>query len=411
MDVMENSEAQSSDSRGGETAGRIMILGVGGGGCNMVAHMDSDQWTGVSRALIDTDVRSLAVHQEVQTIRIGIEVTRSLSTGGDAEKGRRAAEADLEHITSILKGNDYVFLVAGLGGGTSTGALPVIADAARNAGARVISFVSLPFEFEGQRRTLQAESGLRRLRLASDVVFVLPNQRLIGLIDNALELDSAFEKIDQALGNSIYALWRLLAQTGYMNLDFSDIKHLSGRKHEMCLIAYAEGQGPDRIAQVISRIKEHFALDNERLLRESNRVIIGLNGGNDLKLMEIQGIMEALGTPINATADIKMGMALEPGRQEWVAVTVLVMERSQITSPVGELPIEAPKESPATLSLLPEEEPPKKAKKKKPKQSRLNLDPTGKGRFKDVEPTLYDGQDLDIPTFKRRGIKLANNHH
>jgi cell division protein FtsZ len=393
---------------------RLLIAGLGGGGSNMVAHMDTAGWADVERVLVHTDAQALSAYTHLRTVQIGVEVTRGLSAGGDAEKGRRAAEADTDTLSGLFHGVDMAFLVTGLGGGTGTGALPVLVDIARSRGVPAICYATLPFTFEGSLRTRQAMSGLLRLKKTADVILVQPNPSLFSAAEKESALGQAFAQADRSVGKSLYALWRLLFQRGLINLDFADLRQLAVQYGDTCTMAVAEQQGPDRLEQVTRNILEHPVLEDRQRLKQSPAMVVGVSGGNDMTLTEVEHIMQAITQQADPNADIRMGTAIDSTRREWLMVTILLTEGREKRAPTQAVkPETAPAASaqpPGPAATAASDSNRAARKKKKAEQTRLDLDSTGKGRFKDVEPTLYEGEDLDVPTFKRRGIRLKNNH-
>ncbi|MBN1269552.1 MAG: cell division FtsZ family protein [Kiritimatiellae bacterium] len=395
------SQFQTQDAVGRTPARRrVLIVGIGGGGCNALSTM-ADVWQdGPEMVAVHTDAQALWSCKAPRRIQIGANVTGGLSTGGDAVVGRQAAESDAETLKDLFEGVDLAFLVLGLGGGTATGAAPVMAEAARRAGALTLCFATLPFTFEGDQRRQQAEDGLRALQEAADAVVAIPNQRLLSLVEDKTSLGDAFGQVDRTMGLCIRSIWDILMKTGIINLDFQDVRGLVKQSGGTCTLAYAEAEGRRRAEAVVEQILQNPLFEAGKVLAQAQGLLVGIIGGPDLTLVEVQAVMSGITAAGRPDARVVMGAAVDENWRSKISLTVLASE---------------------TLRAEPEDEPDETsagvrrgrgAGRKgegpgKVRQTRLNLEPVGKGRFKDVEPTIYDGQDLDTPTFVRRGIRIG----
>ena len=204
----------------------IKLIGVGGAGSNAVDRLKAEDLERLKLAVINTDYQALSSSPVQEKLLIGMGVTRGLGAGGDPDLGREAAEADRETIAAVVRGSDLVFLLAGMGGGTGSGAAPIVAEAASDEGALVIAFVTLPFSFEGGRRLKQAEDGLRALRQVCDAVIPLPNDVLLQeAAENETVLDS-FARADAWIGRGVKSIWAMLTNTGLINLDFATLRQV-----------------------------------------------------------------------------------------------------------------------------------------------------------------------------------------
>ncbi|MCW5548680.1 MAG: cell division FtsZ family protein, partial [Opitutaceae bacterium] len=233
----------------------IKLVGVGGAGSNAVDRLKMENLERLQLAVINTDYQALASSPVQDKVLIGMSVTRGLGAGGDPDLGREAAEADREKIAAVVKDCDLVFLIAGMGGGTGSGAMPQVAEIASEAGALVIAFVTMPFSFEGGRRLKQAEEGLQALRRVCDAVIPLPNDMLLQEgADDASVLDS-FARADEWIGRGVKSIWAMLFKTGLINLDFSALRQVFQQRGGKTLFGLAEGSGEQAVAAAIEGLR------------------------------------------------------------------------------------------------------------------------------------------------------------
>lgn len=367
---------------------RVLVMGLGGGGCNVVARM-AEAWTaGPEQVLVHTDAQALEAYEgRALRVLIGQELTHQLGAGGDPAVGKLAAEADADKLRELLVGTEVVFLVVTLGGGTGTGAAPVIARLAREAGATTIVLATLPFEFEGQARRRQAEEGLEHLRSQADLVVAVPNEHLLSLVDTRAGLLEAFCKTDRMLGVAVQALWKLLTRAGIINLDLADLRRLVEHSNGHCTFGYAEASGPRKGADVVEELMNSSLPDVKSLLARAEAILINIVGGPDLTLVEVREMVSGLTAHSRADVRTFIGATLEEEWKNRVALIVLVAEE-WAGAPAGH-------RAPATAH---------------PVQPNLDFEPAEKGRFRDVDPTVFQGENLDIPTYLRRGVKLSFEH-
>ena len=382
---------------------RILVMGVGGAGCNSVARM-AETWTqGPNVVALNTDTQALAACRAPRCIAIGKDAARGLGAAGDVMVGRLAAEESMDTIQELLSTTDMLFLVVGLGGGTGTGAAPVILQAARRAGVLTLCFATMPFPFEGERKRRVAEEGLLALKKHADVVVCQPNVRLMELVDAKQALEVAFRKADEMVGNGVHGLWRLLSQAGVINLDFADVRTLAERSGGSCAYSYSEAKGPARASLVLQQLLESPMLERGRLLSESSGVLVNITGGPDLTMADVQGLMGEVQGALRPGGHVFFGAIIEPGFKDKLALTVLAAENWL------ESRRERPKASGTAPGVVPEPEL-VGAGSGRGQQEELNFDRYDRGRFKGIEPTVFGGEDLDIPTFIRRGMRLSFDH-
>ena len=386
---------------------RVLVAGVGGGACSVLGHALAGWVDPPTVAAINTDTRALGASNIDLKVAIGRTVAKGMGTGGDAELGRLAANEDLDALRALVSGHDLLLLVASLGGGTGTGAAPVLARIAREEGLLVLAYVTLPFAFEGARRQEQAQEGLADLKPFADAVVCLPNQRLHAMLPPDTSLPDAFAFVDRMMSAGLRGLWTLLARDNMLNLDFSDLQSLVENSGNECCFGYGEGQGVGKAAQALQGLLEGPMLEKGRVIANSGAMILSVMGGPDLSLVELETIHRRFQEAARPGARISMGAAVLDGWAGRLALTVLAAEHwmpparsvADPSKPGG--------------SLFFDEAPPKKEETraghagKGSQQSELPLgSASDRGRFQDVAPTIHDGADLDIPVFIRRGIRL-----
>ena len=382
---------------------RVLVVGVGGGACNVLGHALADWSDPPMVAAVNTDARALADSGIGLKVMIGRTVAKGLGAGGDAELGRLAANEDLDALRSLLSNYDLLILVASLGGGTATGAAPVLARLAREEGLLTLAYVTTPFAFEGARRQEQAQEGLAALKPFTDTVICLPNQRLHAMLSPGTPLGEAFAFVDRMMSAGIRGLWTLLARDNMLNLDFSDLQSLVENSGNECCFGYGEGTGPGKAEQALQGLLEGPMLEKGRVIANSGAMILSVTGGPDLSLSELELIHRRFQEAARPGARISMGAAVLDNWKGRLALTVLAAEHWMPSSRGTAEPVKS------TSGAEPaKEERSPRARSKGAQQSELQLGGSSgdRGRFQDVAPTIYDGADLDIPTFLRRGIRI-----
>jgi cell division protein FtsZ len=367
---------------------------------------------------------------------------RGLGTGGDPERGRKLAEENFERLKALTAETEVVFLVAGLGGGAGSGVLPVLARAARDSGALVLAFVTLPFECEGNRRQQQAQQALEQLQLTCDGVLCLPNQKAFQLLDAKLSFLETFRATTRLLTEGVRGVWRLLMHRGMIQIHFEELCALLRAQHGESYFATVEAVGPTRTADLLAKISPHPLLDGGQALEGAASVLVSILGGPDLSLADVNQVMQ----DVNARcpqAQVIMGAAVDDNFSERLAVTLIATRPRQAQSakvsssrvPETETPVTAaefgaellhPTEAerprtrivpPAPMLTLEQRDEiiskqtgksgrTRKQTSPRMRQTTLPLDIVNKGRFDKSEPTIHKGEDLDLPTYVRRGIAL-----
>jgi cell division protein FtsZ len=328
------------------TGARIKVVGVGGGGGNAVARMVQAGLSGVEFIVANTDAQALKSSPAPMKIQIGKKLTKGLGAGADPNVGRQAALEDTDTLIQALSGADMVFVTTGLGGGTGTGAAPVLASLATELGALTIAVVTKPFKFEGKKRAVQAEVGLAALAEAVDTVITIPNERLLAVIDRNTSMLDSFTTADDVLRQAIQGISDLILVPGLINLDFADVKTImSGMGVAMMGTAMAEG--PARAMDAAQRAISSPLLEDASV-NGAKGVIINVTGGPDMSLMEVNEALTLIQEAAHDEANIIFGAVVDPTLEGRVKITVIAtgFERAMTTRSA---PAEAPKQTPVDL--------------------------------------------------------------
>ena len=298
----------------------IKVVGVGGGGVNAVNRMIEAGLRGVEFIAMNTDAQALLMSDADLKLDIGRQLTRGLGAGSDPEVGRQAAEEHRNEIEEALKGADMVFITAGKGGGTGTGAAPVVAEIARSMGALTIAVVTRPFSFEGRRRSVQAESGIQRLRENVDAVIVIPNDRLLTVATEKTSMVNAFKMADEVLLQGVQGITDLITVPGQINTDFADVRMvLNSAGSAIMGIGLADGEGR---AVTAARAATTSPL-LEAKIEGARGVLVNIAGGSELRLFEVNEAMEIIHGVAHPDANIIFGTVIDDGLGEQVRVTVI----------------------------------------------------------------------------------------
>ena len=305
---------------------RIKVVGVGGGGSNAVSRMVQAGISGVEFMVANTDAQALKANPAPVKIQIGGKLTKGLGAGADPNVGRQAALEDTDKLIQALSGADMVFVTTGLGGGTGTGAAPVIASLATELGALTIAVVTKPFKFEGRKRFKQAEAGLESLREAVDTVITIPNERLLSVIDRNTSMLDAFVTADDVLRQAIQGISDLILVPGLINLDFADVKTImSGMGVAMMGTAMAEGT--TRAVDAANRAISSPLLEDASV-KGARGVIINVTGGPDMSLLEVNEALTIIQESAHEDANIIFGAVVDPTLKGKVKITVIEVRRA-----------------------------------------------------------------------------------
>ncbi len=322
---MMSTDKSAERSISGRLPGRVKIkvVGIGGGGCNALTHMAHSQMQGVDFIAMNTDVQHLAGTEAGARIPLGEKLTRGLGAGGDPLVGRKCAEESLDDIKQALGGADMVFLAAGMGGGTGTGAIPIIARAAKDAGALTVAIVTRPFTFEGNRRMIVADEGIQQLYGNVDTLMVVPNDRLVKLAGVKTSVNDAFKLADDVLYQAVQAIVELITVPGLINLDFAGIRNIL-RNSGMAMISIGQGTGANRTVDAARQALATSLVDNP--IDGAKRVLFGVKGGSGLSLIEIKNAANIIKQAVDPSANIIFGVNIDPSMENDVRLIVIATD-------------------------------------------------------------------------------------
>ncbi|HYG64805.1 MAG TPA: cell division protein FtsZ [Thermoanaerobaculia bacterium] len=389
-----------------ETApARIKVVGVGGGGGNAVNRMIDAQLRGIEFITANTDLQALNKCRAPIKLPIGNLLTKGLGAGADPEVGRKAALEDTERILETLEGADMVFLTAGLGGGTGTGAAPIIASLAAEIGALTVAVVTKPFGFEGRRRMQQADRGIEELRSAVDTLITIPNERLLNFVERGTPLSEAFRIADDVLRQAVQGISDLITIPGEVNVDFADVRTIMTGMG-MALMGTGLAKGEHRALEAAQRAISSPLLE-ETSIQGAKGVLINISGGYDLTLHEVAEAARIIADAVDPDANIISGMVIDATLEEAMKVTVIatgfdhsVSERPRMSAPP--LSINRPvavAPSLAAATAIEREEPEKPMELPFYRKAIAHVrgeDPNGYG------PNWSNVDDYDIPTVLRK---------
>jgi cell division protein FtsZ len=403
----------------------IKLIGIGGGGSNAVDRLKMENLDRLQLAVVNTDLKALGSSPVQDKLLIGAGLTRGLSAGGDPALGYAAAEADRDKLAELVRDTDLVFLVAGLGGGTGSGAAPLIADLARESGALVIAFVTMPFSFEGGRRRKQAEDALNQLRNSAHAVIPLANDLLLQEGTERTSVLDSFGRADEWLGRGVKSIWGLLARTGLINVDFQALRTAFQTRGGKTLFGLGVGEGDNAALDAFEDLKQCPLLATPEFARKADRLMVNITGGPDLSLTKVNELMTAVTEEFGREAHVIMGAVIDEALTGRVEVCVLgatdlggrTFTRAK-PAPPARRPDKAPADdaplaaTPAPVADTPARGTAKGATATKPAAQQEEFGFGGepvanRGSFDKSDRNLFEGHDLDVPTYLRRGIKVT----
>ena len=304
-----------------EKVARIKVVGVGGGGGNALKSMiDLQKIQGVEFVAVNTDLQALESNPAPSKIQLGKELTRGLGSGGDPGIGQKSAEESTEELTQRLGGSDMVFITAGMGGGTGTGACPMIAQIAKGLGALTIGVVTKPFNFEGSIRKANAELGIANLKDKVDTLIVIPNQRLMDIVDKKMSLLDAFKLADSVLGQGVEGISDLVVQAGLINVDFADVRAIMTNAGS-ALMGIGRASGEDRAQKAARQAIESPLL--ELSIEGAKGILFNIVGGTDLSMVEVDEAAKIIVQSADKDANIIFGAALDESMKDEIKITVI----------------------------------------------------------------------------------------
>ncbi len=380
-----------------ESFARIKVVGVGGGGCNAVKRMIAEGLQGIEFISINTDAQALLKSQAQTRVRIGEKSTRGLGAGGDPKIGQAAAEESAEDLYEVLKGADMVFVTAGLGGGTGTGAAPVVAQIAKEIGALTIGVVTRPFSFEGAHRSRAAEQGAMRLKEHADTLIVIPNDRLLQIVNKNVGLNDAFRMADDVLRQGIQGISELITIPGLINLDFADVRTIMS-EGGAALMAVGRASGEDR-----AKIAAEQAISSQLLdvtINGARGILFNVTGGTNLSLFEVNQAAAIIKETASQDVNLIFGAVIDENMGDNIRITVIATGFDRPTPPQEAEPAFFRQEHP------------------RQQQDRLSVNDTRaqnapdaqQAQTKKQEEYVYTSDvDITLPAFVRRELSKRSN--
>jgi len=301
---------------------KIKVIGVGGGGGNALNNMISQNLRGVEFIVANTDAQAIERNHADSKLQLGADITRGLGAGANPQIGREAAEAEKERLSEFMQDTDMVFITAGMGGGTGTGAAPVIAEAAREMGVLTVAVVTKPFSFEGKRRMRQAEAGIAELRKYVDTLITIPNQKLIGAVGKNTSMLEAFRKADDVLLQAVRGIAELITHTGYMNVDFADVKAVMSETRGVAMMGSGFASGESRAIEAAERAISSPLLEDIDI-HGAQGILVNVTGNEDMTLAEYDEAVSIIHNMADEDANIICGMVYDQDSDDSIRVTVV----------------------------------------------------------------------------------------
>lgn len=384
----------------------IKVVGIGGGGGNAVNRMIEEGLGGVEFIAINTDAQALMLSKAKTRVRIGDKLTRGLGAGGSPEIGRKAAEESADELYEVLRGADMVFITAGMGGGTGTGGAPIVAQVAKELGALTIGVVTRPFTFEGARRIQTAEAGIEALKSQVDTLIVIPNDRLLDIVDKRATLQDTFRMADDVLRQGIQGISELITVPGLINVDFADVRTIMS-EGGAALMAVGSASGDDRARKAAEDAISSKLLDVT--IDGARGILFNITGGPNMGMHEVSEAAAIIKETAHPEVNLIFGAAIDENMGDEIRITLIAtgFEQTRVASRRPVQPQQrvarpaAPAQRPAAVSR-PEAVPPQP--EVLPEESAVDEEPQPPARSSadDFKRKVYDTDDLDIPTFLRR---------
>ena len=386
-----------------ELTAKIKVLGIGGAGGNAINDMIASQMVGVDFIAANTDAQALERSLAPVKIQLGPGVTRGLGAGGDPEVGRKAAEEEGERIKQVIQGADMVFIAAGMGGGTGTGASPVIADLSRELGSLTVAVVSKPFEFEGKMKRRLAETGIEELRKVVDTIITIPNDRLFSLSSKNSRIKDVFGMANEVLGFAVRGISDLIMVPGFINVDFADVRTVM-KERGMALMGTGIANGGNRAADAAHKAISSPLLEDISI-RGARGILINITSAPDISMEELREICNIVQEEAHEEAIIKWGLVYDEGLADEIRVTVIatgIGKRAEMERPVWTQATQPPEDLEIPTILRTSEPPLNLEARPANLRPSANLGVVGAKR-NIVHPDLqYEESELDIPAFLRK---------
>ena len=406
---------------------RVKVIGIGGAGCNVLDRIALHERIDEGELLaLNTDIRDLVSSVAQDKVQLGKQLTQGLGAGGDPELGEEAAQEATNEIKESLKDKSLVFICAGLGGGTGSGAAPIVAKLAKEAGAFVVGFVMMPFSFEGRRRLQQADNALSEMEKCTDALMTFENDRMGGLVVPKEGIQQAFAAADQIIGQSVGAIIKLVAQPGLIRIGMDDLLTALKNESSRCLFGYGQASGDNRAQEALKAALKNPLLDKGQMLNHSSSLIAYISGGESTTLFEVELLMNELSKYVNDDAHILFGVSSDQKQGDNLSLTIISSvgkagdsDANSDEKELGSIVEESvDKESSVSEGELPEpfvdaddieEETEEETEEEVTIAEQQDLLPekkSARGRFDKATPSVTDdGEDLDVPSFLRKKKK------
>lgn len=395
----------------GENFAQIKVVGVGGGGGNAINRMINEGLGGVDFISVNTDNQALMLSKAKTRVRIGDKLTRGLGAGGNPEIGRKAAEESSEELYEVLRGADMVFIASGMGGGTGTGASPILAQIAKELGALTIGVVTRPFSFEGTRRSQSAEAGIEALKSQVDTLIVIPNDRLLQIADKRASLQQAFSLADDVLRQGIQGISELITVPALINLDFADVRTIMS-EGGAALMAVGRADGDDRARRAAELAISSGLLDVT--IDGARGILFNITGGSGLSLFEVNEAAAIIKESAHPEVNLIFGAQIDENLGDEVRITVIAtgFEPSRVARKVESpfrqpQPVQRPTSTQHQAQRPQQQQFPAQPPANQPQEQLPPVPPQPRSAAQppqpnDVPARVYDEDDIDIPTFLRK---------
>jgi len=373
---------------------KIKVIGVGGGGGNALNNMISQNLRGVEFIVANTDAQAIERNHAESKLQLGADITRGLGAGANPQIGREAAEAEKDRLCEFMQNTDMVFITAGMGGGTGTGAAPVIAEAARDMGVLTVAVVTKPFGFEGKRRMRQAEAGIAELRKYVDTLITIPNQKLIGAVGKNTSMLEAFRKADDVLLQAVRGIAELITHTGYMNVDFADVKAVMSETRGVAMMGSGFASGDSRAIEAAERAISSPLLEDIDI-HGAQGILVNVTGNEDMTLAEYDEAVSIIHNMADEDANIICGMVYDQDSDDSIRVTVVA---TGLTGEASLTLAASMDKEPAAVARMPNIQPEVAPVQKMPARQAVGQ----QMQPQSFEQAGFNDDEYAVPTFLRR---------
>jgi len=386
------------DDTSGLTA-NIKVIGVGGGGGNAINNMITQNMTGVEFIVANTDAQAIEKSQAEVCLQLGGDKTRGLGAGANPNLGKEAAEIEKQHISEMLIDTDMLFITAGMGGGTGTGAAPVIAEVASEMGVLTVAIVTKPFAFEGKRRMRQAEAGIEELRKYVDTLIIIPNQKLVASVGKTTTMMEAFRKADDVLLEAVKGISDLIANAGYINVDFADVKAVMSENRSVAMMGAGTATGENRACEAVEKAISSPLLEDVDI-HGARGVLVNVTGNNELGLHEVNEAVSIIENMVDEDANIIFGFVNDDSMGDELRVTVVATGLNQANTNTTKPRIAA--SNPTTAGSLNIPIPAASSPTQSIDYATFDAPTVSRTSAQTANALAYDEDQLSIPTWIRR---------